>query len=33
MDETDEKLFELIKKAEFSFPSPDWDVISIEAQN
>jgi serine/threonine protein kinase len=30
---TDQQIFEKIMKAEFDFPSPDWDTISPEAKD
>ena len=31
--ETDEKIYKQIKKKKYSFPSPEWDVISDDAKN
>ena len=33
MEENNDKLFELIKKSDFSFPSKDWEDISVEAKD
>jgi serine/threonine protein kinase len=30
---TDQQIFEKILKAQFDFPSPDWDTISSEAKD
>lgn len=33
IDDSSDRLFEMIKKAEFSFPTPDWDQVSPEAKD
>lgn len=32
-EDTNEKLFEMIKKGQFEFPSPQWDPISNQAKD
>ena len=32
-EDTNEELFEKIKKADFDFPSPEWDEISQPAKD